>query len=732
MDIKSLANSNSWFFIDYSSLLHPLLGEFVDKIIPILSANHKQIIIPPYCSQKLYLESKDHFALLEKNKDYFIKADTPEDLNTSELSFSYICNKIIDKNNLIIITEDDSLKEYLIKEFSNRGGRLEFVTINYILTYKQYPSKRPHFTISEEITHSIDYNITIDKVPSSGDCLYDENNSPILIKEEIKAGGEGTVYVTNTEFVAKIYHKNKLSSHKKEKILLLSNSGIRVPGVCFPTKALYNSNKEFVGYLMPKAKGHSLDGSIFKGERGMNRYFASWTRSDLVSLTISILYIINRLHKEGIIIGDLNGANILVSSPKEVYFVDTDSYQINEYPCPVGTETFTAPEVQGKDYSTFLRTIENENFSVATVVFKLLMFGMDPYAHLGGESIGMNIKSGEFSFPFQEKSNHKIPDGHWKFYWSHLYFPLKRNFYNTFRKGECLYEPDMRPDTRNWMNLVIAYKQQLEDGSLEKIDPESLKLFPMAYKKDPKQRYVKCKICKKEVAEKFVTEGYCNNCLHDSVIVKCKRCGTYMEFSNYKKYILGKPQPKFCKACTEEYHRRNKVYRRVTCTACGEQFVITVGEYKFYKRNNLDLPKRCKSCRDQRIYANDDDDTDYTPSYTPPTSSSSSGGCYITTAACEYYGKTDDCYELTVLRHFRDEWLVKQPQGLALVSKYYENAPNLVELIKQSEDYNSICLEIMNKGINPCIELINSGKFEECQTLYIEMVSYFYNKLVNN
>ena len=36
------------------------------------------------------------------------------------------------------------------------------------------------------------------------------------------------------------------------------------------------------------------------------------------------------------------------------------------------------------------------------------------------------------------------------------------------------------------------------------------------------------------------------------------------------------------------------------------------------------------------------------------------GGCYITTAVCEFYGKPDDCHELTQFRKFRDEWLAKQ------------------------------------------------------------------------
>lgn len=148
---------------------------------------------------------------------------------------------------------------------------------------------------------------------------------------------------------------------------------------------------------------------MFKGERGMGRCFASWTRQDLVSLAISILTIIKKIHESGILIGDINGSNILVKSPTEVYFVDTDSFQINDYPCPVGTMEFTAPEIQGKNYNSFLRTIGNENFAVAVLLFRLMMFGLNPYAQQDGAGIEHNIRTGDFSFPYKEKVTTKYP-----------------------------------------------------------------------------------------------------------------------------------------------------------------------------------------------------------------------------------------------------------------------------------------------------------------------------------
>ena len=36
------------------------------------------------------------------------------------------------------------------------------------------------------------------------------------------------------------------------------------------------------------------------------------------------------------------------------------------------------------------------------------------------------------------------------------------------------------------------------------------------------------------------------------------------------------------------------------CVDCGRQFEITPGEERFYKSKGLDLPKRCKPCRDKK------------------------------------------------------------------------------------------------------------------------------------
>ena len=38
---------------------------------------------------------------------------------------------------------------------------------------------------------------------------------------------------------------------------------------------------------------------------------------------------------------------------------------------------------------------------------------------------------------------------------------------------------------------------------------------------------------------------------------------------------------------------------KITCSQCGKTFELTQNEINFYNSKGLDLPKRCKSCRDK-------------------------------------------------------------------------------------------------------------------------------------
>lgn len=98
------------------------------------------------------------------------------------------------------------------------------------------------------------------------------------------------------------------------------------------------------------------------------------------------------------------------------------------------------------------------------------------------------------------------------------------------------------------------------------------------------------------------------------------------------------------------------------------------------------------------------------------------GFCYITTAVCETLHKPDNCYELTMFRDFRDNYLLKQEDGKELVGEYYLVAPLIVEHINSFEERDKIYQEIWNNYLNGCLMSIESGDNEKCKEDYSKMV----------
>ena len=246
-----------------------------------------------------------------------------------------------------------------------------------------------------------------------------------------------------------------------------------IPGVCWPIDLIRNKAGEFVGYVMNEARGSRLQIAVFY-KSSLQKYFPSWKRQNLVQLCIEILIKIKKLHEIGVILGDINPLNILVESDTSVYFVDTDSYQIGSYPCVVGMVNFTAPEAHGKDYKSYLRTMEMERFAVATLLFMILLPGKPPFSHLGGGDPGENIKVGNFSYPFGGRTNKKTPDGPWRFIWSHLPYRTKDAFYKCFNEN-------VRPTDEQWLTVMESYLHAINNHRMCPKDGNSM--FPSLIQK---------------------------------------------------------------------------------------------------------------------------------------------------------------------------------------------------------------------------------------------------------
>ena len=744
-------------FVDTCSLLDDYADEFWMNIIPLLKKYGTKIIVPMRSveelmkhsnnlyNKELAIKSKNTIKLLKQLIDAgFIEVRGEKDDNFADNVFQVVFTKFRLKYKLLLITQDNDLAKDILALNNNRSVKANKVYANRINPYgflsrfhwdDDYIRQEDSFNNSltsrirkvnpdeifehcTTVTSLTDDISNVSYIPKEMDNVYTSNGQTVKLTKELATGGEGTIYATNTSYVAKVYKRENNTRLKCEKIKLLLSKPINCEGICAPVTALYNSNNEFVGYLMPQARGKELQKSIFIKPLFLKN-FPDWKKRDTVELCITILEKIKYLHDRNIIMGDINPANILVSSPKEVYFVDTDSYQVQNLPCPVGTINYTAPEIQRKHFSSFLRTIGNENFAVATLLFMIMLPGKPPYSQQGGEDPIANIINMDFSYPFGESSNKKTPDGPWRYIWSHLTYDIKKAFYNTFRKGAANSREDTRLSVDEWLPLFRHYLELLDSGKFGNQDKMSETLCPTRHKINANVVYKICKFCGQEVAENLCVDGICRECLNKGEIHYCKKCGKQIIFTNYEKYVKNSKRHDICKDCFEH---GNKVKMSLRCSDCNMLFEITNNQYDYYVGKGS-LPRRCPSCRTVRK------NNTYPPSqnkrFQSETDSSNSGSyCFITTAVCEYLGKTDDCYELTSLRNYRDTWLINQPDGEMLIKEYYAKAPLLVSMLKTSERYEEYCEILLLEYIRPCLAMIEKGLFDECKKKYISMEKY--------
>jgi serine/threonine protein kinase len=421
------------------------------------------------------------------------------------------------------------------------------------------------FALSTEIA-KVTGKITVSEIPHAGDTVIAErrgNRREVKLTEALASGGEGTIYHTDMpNLVAKIYDKNKINKFKYEKIKLMLTKNIVYRGISFPIASLYNTKNEFVGFLMPKARGKELQKCVFIPPL-LKKNFPNWKKHDTVQLCITILKKIKYLHDKNIILGDINPNNILVVSPKEVYLVDADSFQIEGFPCPVGTTNFTAPEIQRKNYGSFLRTIGNDQFAVATLLFMIMLPGKPPYSLQGGESQSENIVNMDFAYGLGEESNGRTPDGPWKFCWSHLPYKLKEAFYQTFKKGEGHSTENTRYSSGDWLQIFEEFLSLLKSEEFVKQDEMSTELFPLRFKKKKEITFVKCLLCGTEVGENTIVHGYCRGCLKKGQKYKCSSCECDLVYSNYHKLIKRLKKPTICKECNDP---NNDIYTSVQTT----------------------------------------------------------------------------------------------------------------------------------------------------------------------
>ncbi len=205
-------------------------------------------------------------------------------------------------------------------------------------------------------------------------------------------GGEGKVYDIDhhPDFVVKMYHSQLVNTQLTEKLTYMLQNPPEDPtiqtlkhvSITWPTDLIYEQS-QVIGYVMPKlGRSDELYRLIQPQQR--KKYHPAMNHQYIYRAASNLARAVDALHAKGYVVGDMNERNVLFTNQALVSLIDCDSMQVTDtrqrlYTCKVGVPELLAPELHGCDLSLTQRTVNHDNFTLALLLFKMLMQGFHPF-----------------------------------------------------------------------------------------------------------------------------------------------------------------------------------------------------------------------------------------------------------------------------------------------------------------------------------------------------------------
>lgn len=202
--------------------------------------------------------------------------------------------------------------------------------------------------------------------------LRDVTALPVLAE-----GGEGILYEYHDR-VLKCYKPWVPAEEKRRKVRLLLGQRLPEEAVA-PMEEVLDRKGNFIGFTMKKVVGAEFrmlsNGKFIRANH--------ITIKEILQMLVRIWQVLERLHSRNIYVGDLNDRNLLFDSRFNVYFIDCDSWAVEEERCHVAMDLFCDPMLAGDAFDE-----RTDTYAFCVLAFKALTrvhpFGgtMDPDLNL--------------------------------------------------------------------------------------------------------------------------------------------------------------------------------------------------------------------------------------------------------------------------------------------------------------------------------------------------------------
>src|SRR5215475_2098733 len=239
--------------------------------------------------------------------------------------------------------------------------------------------------------------------------FHTSRSDKVRLGRRIGTGAEGEVYEIQDsgDLVAKVYHEPP-PPEKAEKLVALARLGNErlINLSAWPVSTLRDApDGEVVGFVMKKISQAEEVHALHSPKSRLQKFpEASW--AFLIYVAANIARAVAAVHEHGLVIGDVNPKNVLVTRKATVYLLDVDSFQVSAegktYRCEGGFPEYTPPELQGVAFREVDRAQEHDCFGLAVVIFQLLFMGRHPFSgrHLDAGEMPLERAIREFRFAY--------------------------------------------------------------------------------------------------------------------------------------------------------------------------------------------------------------------------------------------------------------------------------------------------------------------------------------------
>lgn len=187
-------------------------------------------------------------------------------------------------------------------------------------------------------------------------------------RDLLGVGGEGRVFRVGPHAL-KVFFTMTDARRKK---LAAFPTGLP-EAVVGPVELCTDPRGNVIGYAM-RVLERAID--IHRlGQRKWRDESAHLTTNDVLATFRQLAAAVDALHARGIVVGDLNDGNVVLTPDGRPWLIDADSMQFASFPCVVAHERFLDPRLYGVDLATTAALSRDSDFyALAVMLFTSLLF----------------------------------------------------------------------------------------------------------------------------------------------------------------------------------------------------------------------------------------------------------------------------------------------------------------------------------------------------------------------